>query len=297
MVAQAQVTFTFTYTDPVGVGFNDATQGAARRAALEQTALLLANSLPGYNANITMSVDGAETTDGVLAAAGSTTTNSPGICNPGFGARGDVGVKVLGGPDPDAGAVDGTVTVNFEDQTWGLGDTINPGDFDFKSTMLHELVHALGFSNSVDQAGNSACSQAPGTPGAWNPYDNFLGDTTSDVIDDATFILDGPRWAAIVTGGAGTAGILWRGPQGAAGNGNQAVPLNSPATFSNGSSVAHLDDEFFTSVALLMEAATEQGPGTRTFSGIEIGMLKDLGFTNATNGSGGDTLFRNGFEN
>jgi hypothetical protein len=297
MIAHADVTFTFTYTDPAGVGFNDATQGAARRAALEQTALLLANSLPGYNANITMSVDGAETTDGVLAAAGSNTTNLPNSCNPGFGLRGDVGVKILGGADPNPGAVDGTVTVNFEDQTWGLGDSIAPGDFDFKSTMLHELVHAIGFSNSLEQNGVSSCDQQPGTPAAWNPYDNFLGDTTSDVINDATFILDLQRWTAIVTGGAGTAGILWRGPQGAAGNGNQAVPLNSPATFSSGSSVAHLDDEFFTSVALLMEAATEPGPGTRDFSGIEIGMLKDLGFVNATNGTGGDTLFRNGFEN
>lgn len=287
LAAQAQLTFTFTYSDPAGVGFNDAAQGPARRASLEQTAALAASYLPGYTANITMSVDGAETTDGVLAAAGSNTTDRHGVCNPGFGARGDVGVKVLGGADPDPNAVDGTVTVNFEDQTWGLGDTIAATDFDFKSTMLHELLHAIGFSNSIDQAGASACSQAPGTPASWNPYDNFLGDTTGDVINDTSFVLDGARWAAIVTGGAGNAGVLWRGPQGIAGNGGQPVPLNSPATFSNGSSIAHLDDEFFTNVALLMEAATEQGQGTRTLSDREVGMLKDLGFANATGTPGG----------
>lgn len=44
-----------------------------------------------------------------------------------------------------SGAVDGTVTVNFEDQTWGLGDT------------------------------------------------------SGDVISDTTFVLDGVRWAAVVT--------------------------------------------------------------------------------------------------
>ena len=59
------------------------------------------------------------------------------------------------------------------------------------------------------------------------------------------------------------------------------VPLYSPTTFSPGSSVAHLDDDFFTSSALLMEAATGPGLGTRTLDSREVGILKDIGFTNA----------------
>jgi hypothetical protein len=295
----AQITFQFTYNDPPGVGFNDPTEGAARQAALQQTAALLASFLPGYTATISMSVDGAETTDGVLAAAGSN-FNAADICNPGFASRGDVGRKTLGGADPDPGAVDGSVTVNFEDQVWDLDDQITAGQFDFKSTMLHELLHAMGFSHTVGQDGSSSCSQAPGEAGAWNPYDNFLGDTTRDVIDNNSFVLDGALWATISVGGTGNSGVLWRGAQALAANAGQPVPLFSPTSFSNGSSIAHLDDDFYTTTALLMEAATDTGQGVRTLSDIEVGILKDIGFSNATNtpggGGGGDRIFCSGFE-
>lgn len=286
LLAHAEINFVFTYTDAAGVGFNDATQGAARKAALQQTATLLNSYFPGYNATITMSVNGAETTDGVLAAAGSN-FNAADVCNPGFGSRGDITVKVLGGADPNASTADGTVTVNFEDQTWGLGDTIGPNDFDFKSTMLHELLHAMGFSHSVEQNGSSACSQAAGTPGAWGPYDRYLGDTGGVIINQSSFVLDGARWSSKVTGGAGTAGIVWQGPQGLAANNGTAIPLYSPTTYSAGSSISHLDTDFFTSSALVMEHATEAGPGTRTLSNIEVGILKDIGYANATNTTGG----------
>ena len=292
--ASAAITFQFTYTDPTGVGFNDATQGAARKASLEQTATLAASYFPGYTATIQMSVNGAETTDGVLAAAGS---NPSPTCVNGFGGRGIVGTKVLGGADANGATVDGTVTVNFEDQTWGLGDTISGADFDFKSTMLHELLHAMGFSHSVNQNGSSACSEPAGTPGSWSPYDQFLGDITGFIINQTTFALDGTRWGNVVIGGAGTAGVVWQGPQGKSGNSGQPVPLFSPTTYSGGSSISHLDDDFFTSQALLMEAATVRGPGTRTLSTIEVGMLKDIGFANVTATPTSATFFfRNGFE-
>lgn len=298
--ASAQLNFSFTYTDPAGVGFNDTVDGAARRASLEQTAALLATYLPGYSATITMSVNGAETTDDVLAAAGSN-FNADDNCNPGFGGRGDVGRKTLGLPDPNPSAVDGTVTVNFQDHVWDLDDDIAAGEaFDFKSTMLHELLHAMGFSHTVTEDGTSGCDQAPGEPGAWNPYDNFLGSTTRDVIDNASFVLDGTLWASISVGGAGNSGTLWRGTQAVTANDGLPVPLFSPASYSNGSSISHLDDEFYTSSALLMESATEPGPGTRTLSNIEVGILKDIGFGNATNTPGGggsdDRIFCSGFE-
>lgn len=299
LLAQAQISFVYTYTDPAGVGFNDAALGAARKASLEQTGALLSSYFPGYTATISISVDGAETTDGVLAAAGSN-FNLASVCDPGFGGLGDVAIKALGGVDPNAGAVDGTVTVNFEDQTWGLGDVVAPGDFDFKSTMLHELLHAMGFSHTVNQDGTSSCSQPVGSPGAWGPYDKHLGDSaTGVVIDPGTFVLDGVRWSNVVTGGAGAAGVVWRGPMGTAGNGNAPVPMFSPNPFQGGSSIAHLDDDFFTTSSLLMEAAAAAGPGTRTLSDIEVGILKDIGYTNVTNtpgGGGGDRVFYNGFE-
>lgn len=99
-----------------------------------------------------------------------------------------------------------------------------------------------------------------------------------------------------MTGGT-AAGARWQGPQGKAGNGGQPVPLYSPTTYSEGSSISHLDDDFFTSANYLMEAATDSGQGVRTLSDFEVGMLKDIGFANATNQPGNpDLVFANGFE-
>ncbi len=155
-------------------------------------------------------------------------------------------------------------------------------DFDFKSTMMHELLHAVGFSNSVTQLGADACGQAEPTAGGWVPYDQHLGNTTANFINASTFVINTTNWNTALTGGTGpTNGVLWHGANGTAANSGNPVPLYSPTTFSLGSSVAHLDDDFFTSSALLMEAATGPGLGTRTLDSREVGIMKDIGFTNA----------------
>lgn len=278
--AQAQITFSFTYTDPAGVGFSlTHPNGPARRTALEQTGTLLSSFLPSYTATINLSVNGAETNDSTLAAAGSNFNSAAAmVCTAGYN-RGDVGLIALGGADPAPGTADGTVTVNFEDHTWDLDDSISPGEFDFKSTMLHELLHAMGFSHSVTQAGADPCGTTAPAAGGWVPYDQHLGNTSANFIN-GSFVIDTTAWTAAVTGGTGTAGVLWRGANGVAGNGGNNVPLFSPTTFSGGSSIAHLDDDFFTGTELLMEAATGTGPGVRTLSAIEVGIMQDIGFTN-----------------
>ena len=133
-----------------------------------QTGTLVSNLFPMYTATIVMNVDGSVTADSTLAAAGSNFNSTAAqICSPaGFTGRGDVGIKVLGGADPSAGA-DGTVSVNFDDFTWGLGDTVTAPEFDFKSTLMHELLHAIGFSHSVTQTGTDACAQSAPTAGGW----------------------------------------------------------------------------------------------------------------------------------
>lgn len=283
--ASAQLTFNFNYTDAPGVGFNAADPlGADRRNALAQTATLLSSFFPGLTATINMSVNGSETDDSTLAAAGSNySSTAASTCAAGYN-RGDVGTIALGGADPNAGLADGTVTVNFQDVMWDLDDSVSAGLFDFKSTMLHELLHAMGFSHSVAQNGNDACSTTPGNAGGWVPYDEHLGNTTANFIN-VSFILDGAAWGAAVTGGTGPAnGVLWRGPTAMASNGGNPVPLYSPTTYSGGSSIAHLDDDFFVRrgsppSTLLMEAATVAGPGVRTLHPIEQGIMRDIGFT------------------
>lgn len=278
--AQAQITFQFTYTDPGGVGFNAANPlGDARKLALVQTGQLITDLFPNYTATIQMSVNGAETNDATLAAAGSAYTSTPAsTCAAGFNP-GDVGIKVLGAPDPSPMAADGTITVNFQDHMWDLDDTIDPGQMDFKSTMLHEILHAMDFAHSVTDAGADGCGQAAPAAGGWAPYDQHLGNTTATFIN-GSFVINTTAWTTAVNGGTGNAGVLWRGTNAVAANSGAGVPLFSPNPIQSGSSISHLDDDFFTSVALLMEAATGPGQGTRTLSPIEVGMFRDMGYVN-----------------
>lgn len=74
------------------------------------------------------------------------------------------------------------------------------------------------------------------------------------------------------------------------------VPLYTPAEYSS-SSVGHLDDETVKdadpnsiNAKKLMNAADGEGLGVRTLSPVEIGILKDLGYTMASAQNG---LWRN----
>jgi len=275
--ARAKITFSFNYKDANGVGFNDATHGAARKVALEQTGVLLSNLFPAYTATIIMDVDGAVTEDGVLAGASTNfSSTAAAACVAGYN-RGDVGIKVLGGQDPAPTKADGSVTVNFEDHQWDLDDDVDANKMDFKSTMLHELLHAMGFAHSVNQNGSDGCGKTAPTAGGWSPYDKHLGNTTENFIN-ASYVIDTSSWNAAVTNGTGNAGVLWRGTSAMAANSGSPIPLYSPTTYSSGSSISHLDDDYYDKKNLLMESATGEGPGVRTLSAIEKGMMKDIGF-------------------
>lgn len=286
--SHAAVTWNFNYLD-VGVGFDDPTEGAARRNALESAGSYLSGFLTGYNATIDMDVNGAETADTTLAAAGSNATVFS--TTAGFNEQGDVMRKILGGnaADPDAATADGTVTWNFQDFQWELGNDFQAGEFDFFSTAVHELTHALGFASSILENGNDVYSNTPGNPGMWAPFDRFLTDFAGVPIIDGSFALDGTRWDAskLSLDGSGTAGcgagLLFNGANAVAANGGNPVQIYSPNPWEGGSSGSHLDDNCYTTPGnvstYMMEAQTIDGLGVRTLSALEIGMLRDIGYT------------------
>lgn len=277
---QAAVVFNFNFTDAAGIGFNANGQtGADRRAALAQGADTIGMYLGAYNAVIDIDVNGSVTNDTTLASASSNFNLSyPGD---GFGTRGDVMSKILGFGDPSAGA-DGQVNWNFEDFDWATGNTFLPGQQDLISTAAHEFMHTLGFASFIAQNGNSPWGDAPGTASSWSPFAQFVADSSGSLISNS-FIMDGARWDVAKVGGSNN-GLFFNGANASAANGGNAVPLYSPFSFQPGSSGgSHLDTDFFTGAdaKMMNHSGVSEGLDIRSLSGIEIGILRDIGYTNA----------------
>ena len=180
----AQVTFTFNFNDDEGTGFNDASLGAARQAALAAAASTISSYI-STAAPRTIVLDVTSYSNGgsgTLAAAGSSVYYpiSPGA---GFFAT-NVQKKIQTGVDDSGAGADGTVSWNFG-HAWALGDTVASGEFDFKSTAMHELMHTLGFLNFVKDTSSTTIG------GVYTLFDSKLQTVSgTSVINQSTFILE-----------------------------------------------------------------------------------------------------------
>jgi hypothetical protein len=272
--ANANITFQFNYLDAAGTGFNDSVNGAARRSALETAGSMFSNMFATHFSNsgtITMDVTGSDDSgSGTLASAGSylwATTSAAGF-NVGESVR--FKLQGLGSfPNPN-----GTVDVNFG-HPWQLnpGTTPSGSQFDFYSTMYHEFTHAVGFASLINYDGSGVLSG-----NRWGAFDKFLTDKNGNaVIDPTTFALNSSVWNAAREGGLNN-GLFFNGANAVAANGGNLVPIYSPNPWESGSSGSHVDD-FAPFQNMLMSYSTGTGPGVRDYSAVEIGMLKDLGYT------------------
>ncbi len=270
------LTFNFNYTDAAGTGFNDVTNGAARKAAFELAASNFADAFSAYTATVTLDVDGTAS-GSTLAFAGS---NSGGVLTPGFGLDEVVRNKVLsnGATDLNGGTADGFVGVN-----WGInweldiGSAPSGSEYDWYSTMYHEFAHALGFGSSIftdDFGGNATDINGNVTNGVWGKFDQFLVDESGNSLFTGNDLQVVNFEADLVAGPSPGAGLFFQGT-------NQSTPvgLYTPTMFSGGSSLHHLNDENAALAGNLMLATAGTGPGTRTFSLIEQNIFKDIGYT------------------
>ncbi len=272
--AGAAVGFTFDFS---GTGGNLWTQPAkdSLTSAAETVAALFAN----YNATVSMQVSGSNANTSTLASAGANFTTIP---MDSFGSRGDVAELILsnGTYTINPGSFAGTVDANFF-HNWSFTNMVAGNEFDFTSTMIHELTHALGFNSLIAQTGGSAFMSR-----RFSPFDSFLADGSgTKVVDLSLASGTGATWNTASIGGTGTSpatansGLYFDGPNAVAANGGNLIPIYSPSPWEEGSSGSHLDDAFYTGAnGKLMNAATLPGPGARTFDPIELGILRDIGY-------------------
>jgi hypothetical protein len=245
------------------------------RAALESAATQLGSYLVVSSpVTVTYRVTGEYSPlSATLAEAGSSFAG-PG---PGF-LDTVVQKKIQTGADTNGSAPDGSISVNFG-QPWSLGNPVAGNQYDLESIAMHELLHTLGFLSYVQQAGAN-------TGQTWTVYDSFLVNSAGNRIIGPDYLWN-TAYNPNLTGG--NRGVYFSGPNAVAAN-NGPVPLYTPNPWVPGSSVSHLSDYVFTgSTDTLMTAVVGRGPAPRALSAVELGIMRDLGYTIAP-GPGGATL-------
>lgn len=255
----AMLTFSFAYGD--GSQYWTAEARDALEASAERLAAYFVVTTPTM-LSFDITADNSPS-EGTLASAGSDLFGTGSGFFPTV-----VQEKILTGIDPNGSTADGDIYFNFGNP-WAFGTVVSDSEYDFTSTAMHELLHTFGFLSYTDEAGYN-------TGREWTTFDQFI--VTSDgtpVISD-TYRFD-TAYNGNLTGRNG--GLYFAGPNAVDAYGGY-VPLYTPRPWEPGSSTSHLDDDTFTgSDTQMMNAFSDVGLGIRVLSPIELGILKDLGYT------------------
>lgn len=171
---------------------------------------------------------------------------------------------------------------------YGTDGATPAGQIDLASVAMHEMAHGLGFTGfmRVDD-GNSAngteCNGVSGN-GCWglgtgypSIYDRFTQDSASNsLINTGVYANPSVALGNALKGGA----IYFSGTNANAANGGARVRLYAPATWSSGSSYAHLDYTTYANTPnRLMVYAMSSGASIHDPGPVTIGILKDIGWT------------------
>ena len=265
LVNQSAVTFVFNYTTGAQYWTEDA------RAALQKAAAnLVAYFVVAKPVVITYEITGQNSLSTTTLASASSALISSGS---GFFPT-VVQNKLLTGVDSNGATADGTIAWNFA-YPWAFGDTVSGLQYDFATVAMHEFLHSFGFLSYVQVP-------ASATRRSWTIYDSFLQSADGTKLIGSDFKLN----SALSANLTGSNGGIYFGGEGAVDEYGTLVPLYTPSTWAQGSSISHLDSTTFTSSnRKLMNPQVPTGKGVRALSDIELGIMKDLGFTLAPQGA------------
>ncbi len=258
-------------------GFFDPTLGATRRAVFLAAAAYVGSlfnpAYPGETIRVKASFNDLGTqTVGNGAAAGF--TNNFGSTNPRFQADTDYTFTLanhLAGRDLLPG---NTVEVNFNSNPainfdYGTNDTpvLNSGLESLYTTVVHEIVHGMGFLNYI----NTNSGSFDGFP---TPYDRLIVKGTNNPVA-YTSLSDAERLAAITSDD-----LYWTGPMAIAANGGQPIKLYAPNPYEPGSSISHLDTTLFDPQGLLLlPRDSSLVKAQLNLTALERAMFYEMGFT------------------
>jgi hypothetical protein len=274
------ITFNITYDD-VNSGFNDAALGAQRRARLEDALTYVASVLNIQQARtLDVQVEQSEfDAGGFLAQAGTFFSLASGFQNGTAFQRLATGNKPFSNPEI-------FVTVDFG-FNWNISTAAPTAQqFDLISVLTHEITHGLGI---LSLAGSNGVGVLGGAPNTYTVWDALI------IRNNGLLRLwsgNPPSFKGVLNDL--TSNSLFFDGLDAFNRYNQGVRagIYAPSPFSSGSSLSHWDTGNIVGEAV-MEHSIGLGEQKRTYAPVEIGALRDLGYTNAADPVGGFTLTTN----
>ena len=220
--------------------------------------------------------------DGILGSAGPTTfirdfTNAP---QPGTFYPIALANKLAG---TDLKTSQSDISANFSSvrSDWYFGSGATPaGKYNFTSVVLHELGHGLGMvgSESYTQGSGSWGYQSTLTSTLYPTiYDRFVVNGAGKrMLDTATFSNPSTTLGSFYTSG----NLFVDGVQAKSANSDVSPQLYAPATWSDGSSVSHLDEMTYPkgNPNSLMTPKISSGESIYDAGPIVRGMFADMGW-------------------
>jgi hypothetical protein len=254
------VTWNFVYTEGAEYWTPE------RRRELEQSAEALGSYFAApIPVTITYEVRGQNEDNGLLGSAYSPSApDGPGFTNT------VVQEKFITGLDLNGPEFDGETTFNFtSSNNWGLGYTLADDQVDFVSTAMHELLHSLGFASQIHQPGTNTDDYYP-------VFASYVVDDQGQRVIEPDYRFD-TGFNNNLIGWNG--GMYFGGPNAVAAYGG-FVPLFTPDPWQQGSSMSHLDPAVFSgpNVQMMNPSANKDGNDRRVLSGIEQGIMADIGY-------------------
>lgn len=262
-------TFNLTYLDVVnstGQGFDDPSQGAQRRAALEAAFAYFASTM----------LDGGEAEIEVRASFSGNPNSSPFAFSGAYyyGSRGfnDPFTKrhITTGNDPHGSYPDAYVQFNFHS---GMNFSYNTegapqsDQYDFYTVALHEIMHLLGFASYCNATGESAASA-----NVYTTYDERLLDMDKQPL----LTVSGSGSGTVVT--PPSPALLTNDQVWLELSPGQLAPVFSPASF-NGSSLSHFDNGRTVHGEYVMHPSLSRGDRFALLHEDELRALELIGYS------------------